>query len=208
MSETKGQSALSAVELLRSVPLFAGLEEVPRVENFNGLVCASFDPTIAPLQTWLGKDVCWWLNMYVLGTYVGGLEALPGFHRSRSPGNWKLTSRAVPLPVTGIDVMENFFSTLGVQPILGRSFTREETLSNAAPVVLLTYPFWKRQLGGDPNIVGKSLSLNNALNDPQGEPCNSISSEIPVVDLLGPPFRTCGIYIATRVRRGIRATMW
>ncbi len=64
--------------------------EKPRVENFNGLICASFDPTVARLETWLGEDVCWWLNMYVLGTYVGGLEALPGFHRSRSPGNWKL----------------------------------------------------------------------------------------------------------------------
>jgi predicted permease len=88
-------------------------------------------------------------------------SAVTGYDAFTSPGNWKLTSRAVPLPVTGIDVMENFFSTLGVKPLLGRSFTRDETLSNAAPVVLLTYPFWKRQLAADPNIVGKSISLNN-----------------------------------------------
>ena len=88
-------------------------------------------------------------------------SAITGYDAFTSPGNWKLTSRAVPLPVTGIDVMENFFSTLGVKPLLGRSFTRDETLSNAAPVVLLTYPFWKRQLAADPNIVGKSISLNN-----------------------------------------------
>jgi predicted permease len=88
-------------------------------------------------------------------------SAVTGYDAFTSPGNWKLTSRAVPLPVTGIDVMENFFSTLAVKPLLGRSFTRDETLSNAAPVVLLTYPFWKRQLAADPNIVGKSISLNN-----------------------------------------------
>jgi len=90
------------------------------------------------------------------------LSGVTGYDAFTSPGNWKLTSSAVPLPVTGIDVMENFFSTLGVKPILGRSFTRDEALSNAAPVVLLTYPFWKRQFAGDPNIVGKSISLNNA----------------------------------------------
>jgi predicted permease len=88
-------------------------------------------------------------------------SGVTGYDAFTSPGNWKLTGRAVPLPVAGIDVMENFFSTLGVKPILGRSFTRDETLSNAAPVVLLTYPFWKRQLAADPNIVGKSISLNN-----------------------------------------------
>jgi predicted permease len=89
-------------------------------------------------------------------------SSVTGYDAFTSPGNWKLTSRAVPLPVTGIDVMENFFSALGVKPLLGRLFTRDETLLNAAPVVLVTYPFWKRQLAADPHIVGKSLSLNNA----------------------------------------------
>jgi predicted permease len=85
-----------------------------------------------------------------------------GYDAFTSQGNSKLTGRAVPLPVTGIDVMENFFTTLGVQPVIGRVFTREETQNNAGPVVMLTYSFWKRQLGGDPNIIGKSISLSNA----------------------------------------------
>jgi predicted permease len=85
-----------------------------------------------------------------------------GYDAFTSPGNWKLTARAVPVPVTGIDVMENFFHTLGVQPLMGRFFTFEETRSNAAPVVVVSYPFWKRELAGDAGIVGKSISLNNA----------------------------------------------
>ena len=69
-----------------------GLESVPSVETFHGLVCASFDPDAPPLAEWLGEDVCWWLENFVLAAPIGGLEMLPGWHRYRSPGNWKLIS--------------------------------------------------------------------------------------------------------------------
>jgi len=67
-----------------------GLEEVPRVANFKGLLFASFDAAAPSLEEWLGEDVCWWLQTYVLVEHLGGLEMLPGWHRYQSPGNWKL----------------------------------------------------------------------------------------------------------------------
>ncbi len=69
-----------------------GLEEVPRVANFKGLLFASFDAGAPSLEEWLGEDGCWWLQTLVLVDHLGGLEALPGWHRYRSPGNWKLLS--------------------------------------------------------------------------------------------------------------------
>jgi phenylpropionate dioxygenase-like ring-hydroxylating dioxygenase large terminal subunit len=66
-----------------------GLEEVPRFENFKGLLFASFEVGAPPLEEWLGEDGCWWLQTFVLVDHLGGLEALPGWHRYRSPGNWK-----------------------------------------------------------------------------------------------------------------------
>lgn len=69
-----------------------GLEAVTSVVTFHGLVCASLDPHAPPLEEWLGEDVAWWLKTFVLATPLGGLEALPGWHRYRSPGNWKLVS--------------------------------------------------------------------------------------------------------------------
>jgi phenylpropionate dioxygenase-like ring-hydroxylating dioxygenase large terminal subunit len=66
-----------------------GLEEVPRFQNFKGLLFASFDAGAPPLEEWLGADGCWWLQNFVLGEPVGGLQALPGWHRYRTPGNWK-----------------------------------------------------------------------------------------------------------------------
>ncbi len=85
-----------------------------------------------------------------------------GYDAFTAPGNWKLTGNGVPLPVSQIDVMDNFFHTLGVQPLMGRLiFTAEESKPNGPSVVVLSYPFWKRQLNGDPNIIGKAISFGN-----------------------------------------------
>jgi predicted permease len=85
-----------------------------------------------------------------------------GYDAFTAPGNWKLTGGGVPLPVSQIDVMDNFFHTLGVQPLMGRlTFSAEESRPNGPPVVILSYPFWRRQLNGDPNIIGKAISFGN-----------------------------------------------
>jgi phenylpropionate dioxygenase-like ring-hydroxylating dioxygenase large terminal subunit len=69
-----------------------GLEHVPRVANFQGLLFASFDPAAPAIEDWLGEDACWILENFVLSACVGGLELLPGWHRVHSPGNWKLAA--------------------------------------------------------------------------------------------------------------------
>ena len=61
----------------------------------------------------------------------------------------------------GLQVTANMFHMLGVQPVLGRTTTAEDAKLGAPPVVLISYRFWKTQLGGDPNIVGKELTLDN-----------------------------------------------
>jgi predicted permease len=88
-----------------------------------------------------------------------------GYDAFTAPGNWKLTGNGVPIPVSQIDVMDNFFHTLGVQPLMGRlTFTAEESLPSSAPVVILSYPFWKRQFNADPNVIGKAISFGNTPN--------------------------------------------
>jgi phenylpropionate dioxygenase-like ring-hydroxylating dioxygenase large terminal subunit len=66
-----------------------GLEEAA-VVNFCGLVFASLNRDGPAFEDWLGEDVRWWLRHLVLAEPVGGLEALPGWHRYESPANWKL----------------------------------------------------------------------------------------------------------------------
>ena len=87
-------------------------------------------------------------------------QSVSGYFAFTGPENFKLVGNNQPLPVTGIMVAENFFQTLGVDPSMGRLFRSEEYVQHAAPVTLLSYPFWKRQLGGNPDIIGKSINLS------------------------------------------------
>ncbi|MBI1178893.1 FtsX-like permease family protein [bacterium] len=51
--------------------------------------------------------------------------------------------------------------TLGVAPVLGRNFLKEEDTPGAAPVVILGHHLWKEHFAGDPEIVGKSIRAND-----------------------------------------------
>src|ERR1700722_5925498 len=63
--------------------------------------------------------------------------------------------------VTGLAVSGNFFQVLGVNPYMGRAFNTEESAPERDPrVAVLTYDFWQRQLHGDGDALGKTLTLN------------------------------------------------
>jgi len=57
-------------------------------------------------------------------------------------------------------VSGTYFSTLGVHPILGRTFTEDEDrIPGGSPVAVASYAWWKRRFGGDPSIIGKKMSV-------------------------------------------------
>jgi predicted permease len=59
-------------------------------------------------------------------------------------------------------VTGNYFTALGVQPLYGRVLTSADAFEPAAsPPVVVSYPYWRRQLQGDPNIVGKKITLED-----------------------------------------------
>jgi len=74
--------------------------------------------------------------------------------------DYKLTGRGEPRPVSGVIVTANFFPLLGLVPALGRPFTPDESRAGGGRAVLLSHPFWERQFGGDPGIVGQPIVLN------------------------------------------------
>lgn len=86
-------------------------------------------------------------------------EDVTAYYAFSAPDNVKMTGRGEPKPLTIIPVAGNFFHVLGVDPMMGRTFTEEETRTGGS-AVMLSYGFWKRQLGGDRSLVGKALTLN------------------------------------------------
>ena len=91
------------------------------------------------------------------------LESVTGYFAFSGEDNIKLIGSGQPIPISGLPVASNFFQTLGVTPKLGRLFTPEECVHNAAPVVLLSNSFWKRQFAGDREIVGKTVNFDGHL---------------------------------------------
>jgi putative ABC transport system permease protein len=68
---------------------------------------------------------------------------------------------AEPEQLQGAFVNQGLFEILGVAPILGRTFTADEDQPDHDLVVILSYGLWQRRFGGDPNIMGQTLMLNN-----------------------------------------------
>src|SRR5690242_8310440 len=62
--------------------------------------------------------------------------------------------------LSGYMISADFFSTLGVKPVLGRAFRPDDDQVGAAPVVILGGGFWQRRFGSSPDVIGKSLTLN------------------------------------------------
>jgi predicted permease len=62
--------------------------------------------------------------------------------------------------LSGYMISSDFFSVLGVNSILGRTFQPAEDQIGAGPVVILGGGFWKRKFGSSPSVLGKSLILN------------------------------------------------
>jgi len=71
-----------------------------------------------------------------------------------------LTGDGDPERIPGSAVSGNYFQVLGVQPRIGRAFTPEEDAAGAGQVVVLSDALWRRRFGGDPAIVGQSITLN------------------------------------------------
>ncbi len=75
-------------------------------------------------------------------------------------GTWNVTGVGEPVRLAGVRVTPDFFPTLGVSPMLGRVFLPEEYHSGREMEAIFSYSFWQNRLGGDPNIVGRRISMD------------------------------------------------
>src|SRR5688500_14649945 len=60
----------------------------------------------------------------------------------------------------GGELTPSMFTTLQVQPLMGRTFTRDEELPGRPGVVLLSHGLWQRRFGGDPAVVGMTVDID------------------------------------------------
>ncbi len=75
--------------------------------------------------------------------------------------SFNLTGDGEPEKINGQAVTANFFSLLGSKAVLGRTFLEADDRPESGKIILLSYGLWQRRFGGDPNLLGKDILLND-----------------------------------------------
>ena len=109
----------------------------------NGNRCRDCDVSPANYRDWKR-----------LSTSFEGLEAYRGL-------SVNMVGQGTPEHIEGASVTGGMFDVLGIQPSLGRSFTAQDDRDSAPGVVILSYGLWQAHFGGDANILGRVIQLDN-----------------------------------------------
>ena len=76
-----------------------------------------------------------------------------------------VTGTGQPEHVRGLDVTDGTLPILGVQPVLGRLFTRRDDAPDTGKTVLLSYGYWQKKFGGDRSVIGRSITVDGTAHE-------------------------------------------
>ena len=102
----------------------------------------------------------------------------------------------------GVIATPGLFAVLGLEPVMGRTFTDDENRQSAG-VILLSERAWRTRFGADPLILGRTLSLSRA---PQGERPFTVIGVMPDVDL--PSFTEAEFWAPSAIDEDAREGRW
>ncbi len=110
----------------------------------------------APIETrefQFGFDYLYWRGK------IPAFEAVTSMYPGSQPCDLTETN---PARLDCVRVESTYLPLFGVQPLIGRNFTRDEDRFHAPRVALLSYGFWHSRYGGQTNVLGRSISLDNS----------------------------------------------
>jgi predicted permease len=123
------------------------------------------------LEIWLHSRIASGMQSYLPFSYLDyayyrdrsrALEGVLAFDGDGMPTIWNRSGEGQV--IRGQMVSGNYFSLLGVQAKLGRVISiGDDQLASPHPVVVLSHSFWQHELGSDPGIVGRTMTLNGAV---------------------------------------------
>jgi putative ABC transport system permease protein len=94
--------------------------------------------------------------------------------------NVNVTGWAEPERIQGAVVTTNFFSLLGTKPIVGRGFLAEEENAESARTIIISNGLWQRRFGTDPDVIGKTLTVNGNPSTVVGILPSAFEFEFPI----------------------------
>ena len=108
-----------------------------------------------------------------------------GVH-SAQPGSVTVLADGEPEQIALISVDAGFWSTLGVDPLIGRVFTAEEDVPGGPILAVLSESFWIERYGSDPSAIGSTLELNGFPVEIIGVVSGSLEYPFPELDAYVP----------------------
>jgi len=115
-----------------------------------------------------------------------------------TPATASITGIGDPEEVPTVLVSDGLLPTLGITPLLGRSFSAGDFEPGAAPTALLTYGYWQRRFGGERSVIGRKITGNGVTAEIIGVMPNGFRVADARADLLIPmQFDRSGLMLPT-----------
>lgn len=96
-------------------------------------------------------------NVNVWQARAESFEGIAAFYQTNSV----ITGDAEPEQISGAGISYNLLPLLGYQPLIGRTFLPEENRAGGEKVIVLGHKLWQRRFGGDPDILGRAITLDH-----------------------------------------------
>jgi predicted permease len=157
--KSPGFAAAALVTLALGIGATSAIFSVVKAVLITPLPYASPERTVQIFTRWTAFDKTWIADQEVvdfrnMAKTVTAIAAFTG-------GQQNLTGDGEPIRVGVGFVSANTFDVLGARPLLGRVPTAQEDVPNGPEIAVLGYPIWQARYGGDPNVIGRRLNIND-----------------------------------------------
>jgi hypothetical protein len=157
--KSPGFAAASLVTLALGIGATSAIFSVVKAVLMTPLPYAAPERTVQIFTKWISFEKTWIADQEVVD-FRNMSQTMTAIAAWNS-GQQNLTGDGEPIRIGVGFVTANLFDVLGVRPTLGRPMTAAEDVPNGAQVVVLGYPIWQSRYGGDPNVVGRTVMIND-----------------------------------------------
>src|SRR5580765_1580685 len=154
------QDLAFTIRQLRKNPGFAAIAVLTLALGIGGTTAIFSAVYAVVLQALPLRDPS---RLMLVGNYVDTNAAIPDFEHGLSAlnyANFNLADESTPERIVGARVTANYFEVMGVQTILGRTFTPDEDQPGNDRVVVLSHRLWVRRFGATSQVVGRTVRMN------------------------------------------------
>ncbi|HUQ88177.1 MAG TPA: ABC transporter permease [Vicinamibacterales bacterium] len=157
--KSPGFAAASLITLALGIGATSAIFSVVKAVLMTPLPYAAPERTVQIFTRWTAFEKTWIADQEVID-FRSNSKTMTAI-ASWNSGQQNLTGDGEPIRIGVGFVTANLFDVLGVRPLLGRVMTAEEDVPNGAQVAVLGYPIWQSRYGGDANVIGKTLLIND-----------------------------------------------